>query len=226
MPATKGQRPPFDDRADAGRVLAARLDDLADRNDVVVLGLPRGGVPVAAEVAAALDAPLDVLVVRKLGLPMHPELAMGAIAGVGDVVETVRNAPVLATTTVSEAAFEEAYRHEVAQLQQRQQRYRDDRPAAVVSDRVVILVDDGLATGSTMRAAVAAVRHQEPGQLLVAVPVASPEACRLLQPEVEQLICIWSPDSFAAVGQGYHNFNPVSDNQVRRILSRATRNSG
>jgi putative phosphoribosyl transferase len=213
----------FADRRDAGRALAEALQPhVGERpGDAVVLGLPRGGVVVAAEVAAALGAPLDVLVVRKLGLPWQPELAMGAIAAVGDVVETVRTEAVLAATRVGPETFEEVRAEEVAELRRREVAYRGGRPAVQVGGRWVLLVDDGLATGSTMRAAVVAVRRQAPARIVVAVPVGSPTACAALAPEVDDVVCLSAPESFRAVGQAYADFAPTSDDEVRDALARS-----
>lgn len=213
----------FADRRDAGRALAEVLrPHVGDRpGDALVLGLPRGGVVVAAEVAVALPAPLDVLVVRKLGLPWHPELAMGAIAAVGDVVETVRTEPVLAAARVEESVFDEVRGEELAELRRREAAYRGTRPSCRVRDRCVVLVDDGLATGSTMRAAVAAVRRRQPLRILVAVPVGSPATCAALAAEVDDVVCLSAPPHFRAVGQAYANFAPTSDDEVRAALARA-----
>ena len=161
---------------------------------------------VAAEVAAALAAPLDVLVVRKLGLPWQPELAMGAIAAVGETVETVRTEEVLRRGHVDEETFEGVRERELAELRRREQAYRGDRPALALGGRAVVLVDDGLATGSTMRAAVVAVRRNSPAALTVAVPIGSPRACAALEPDVDELVCLSAPGSFRAVGQGYVDF--------------------
>ena len=209
---------PYADRVAAGRRLATELADRSG-DDAVVLGLPRGGVPVAAQVAAAIDAPLDVIVVRKLGLPGHVELAMGAIAGVGETVELVRNDVVLRHSGVREEAFDDVYAREVGLLREREAAYRESRPAEKVSGRVVIVVDDGLATGSTMRAAVAAVRHQHPAQVVVAVPVGSRDTCASLRREVDEVVCPWTPEPFIAVGRAYVDFRPTSDDEVRRALA-------
>ncbi|XAW55638.1 phosphoribosyltransferase family protein [Blastococcus sp. HT6-4] len=220
-----GDRRPFADRREAGRALAARLVDDGlvppGRSDVVVLGLPRGGVVIGAEVAAALDAALDIVVVRKVGLPWHPELAMGAIAAVGDEIETVRQENVLDRAGVDAATFERVRAEEVSELRRRTAAYRGDRPPLALAGRRVVLVDDGLATGSTMRAAVAAVRHQEPAHLTVAVPVASPNACGQIAPDVEELLCLWAPEDFSAVGQGYADFRATEDDEVRAALAQA-----
>jgi len=211
----------FADRADAGRRLAERLTHLVGR-DVVVLGLPRGGVPVAAEVAATLHAPLDVLVVRKLGLPWQPELAMGAVAGVAGSLEEVRNEQVIRQAGVGDDALDEVRAREIAELRRRELAYRGDRPAVDVRGRTVVVVDDGLATGSTMRAAVAALRSQSPAAVVVAVPVGSPDTVARLAKEVDELVCVTAPRGFAAVGQVYADFRPTSDDEVRAALSGAT----
>jgi putative phosphoribosyl transferase len=206
----------FADRRAAGRALAVRLSPRAA--DVVVLGLPRGGVVVAAEVAAVLGVPLDVLVVRKLGLPWQPELAMGAIAGVGDIVETVRVESVLAVADVAPTAFEEVRERELAELRRREAAYRDGRPPVALAGRPVVLVDDGLATGATMRAAVLAVRRQSPLRITVAVPVGSPRACEALAGDVDEVLCLLAPRSFRAVGQAYADFAATTDDEVRTAL--------
>ncbi|MCU1659068.1 MAG: Phosphoribosyltransferase [Pseudonocardiales bacterium] len=213
----------FADRVEAGRALAAQLGGYAGRDDVLVLGLPRGGVPVAGEIAAVLDVPLDVLVVRKLGVPKQAELAMGAIAGVAGGVELIRNLGVLRRSRVTEDDFDEVYRREVAELRRRERAYRDGRPAAPIRGHTVVLVDDGLATGSTMRAAAAAARGQGPARLVVAVPVAAAATCHALRREVDDVICIWTPEPFYAVGQAYRDFAPTSDDEVRRVLAGAPR---
>ena len=212
----------FRNRAEAGRRLAGSLGHLKGP-DTVVLGLPRGGVPVAARVAAALGAPLDVLVVRKLGLPGRPEFAMGAIAGVGGTVEVVRNDSVLTRGLVSEEDFDAVYEQELDELNRRELLYRGDRAAEPILGRVVIVVDDGLATGSTMRAAVAAVRRQQPARLVVAVPVAPQETCEELAEEVDDVVCAWTPEPFLAVAQGYIDFRPTSDEVVIETLADAAR---
>src|SRR4051794_17413943 len=215
----------FADRRDAGRALAQALAPRVTRNglETVVLGLPRGGVVVAAEVAGALDAPLDVLVVRKLGLPWQPELAMGAIAAVGDTVETVRTEVVLAAARVSEETFDEVRAEELDELRRREVAYRGGRPAVAVDGKEVLVVDDGLATGSTMRAAVLALHRRQPARIVVAVPVGSPSACAALAGSVDDILCLSAPASFRAVGQAYDNFAPTSDDEVRAALARCVR---
>jgi predicted phosphoribosyltransferase len=208
----------FADRRAAGRALGERLRAL-ESHDPVVLGLPRGGVILAAEVARALGAPLDVLVVRKLGLPWQPELAMGAIAAVGGTVETVRVEAVLVAAHVEPDVFDEVRARELAELRRRETVYRGDRPPVGLEGRGVVVVDDGLATGATMRAAVAAVRRQDPQRITVAVPIGSPTACAALAPEVDELVCLEAPYTFRAVGQGYADFSATSDDEVRAALS-------
>src|SRR4051795_13009263 len=208
--------PPFADRRDAGRALGAALAGrLGEGSDVVVLGLPRGGVVVAAEVAAALHAALDIVAVRKLGLPWQPELAMGAIAAAGDAVEAVRTEQVLARVDVDPASFEAVRERELTELRRREQAYRGIRPPVPLTGRTVVVVDDGLATGATMRAAVAAVRRSAPARVLVAVPVGSPNTCAALATAVDDVVCLWAPASFSAVGQGYGDFAATSDDGVR-----------
>jgi putative phosphoribosyl transferase len=211
----------FADRREAGRALGRRLIGTLQEAgaDIVVLGLPRGGVIVAAEVATALAAPLDVLVVRKLGLPWQPELAMGAIAAVGDAVETVRTEAVLVAARVGDGTFAAVRDRELVELRRREQAYRGDRAPVPLTGRVVVLVDDGLATGSTMRAAVVAVRRGEPARVVVAVPVGSPSACAALAPDVDDLVCLVAPRSFHAVGQAYADFTATSDAEVRAALA-------
>lgn len=206
----------FHDRREAGQLLARQLAPYKDRDDVIVLALPRGGVPVAYEIARDLKAPLDVFLVRKLGVPWQPELAMGAIAGTGtevlngDVVSAY-NIPLHVIHTVAE--------RERVELQRRLQNYRGTRPLPTLGDRVVILVDDGLATGSTMRAAARAIRQERPREIVVAVPVAAFEACGELQKEVDQVIYLHAPSAFVAVGVWYEDFSQVGDAEVREILS-------
>ncbi|TQN41285.1 putative phosphoribosyl transferase [Blastococcus colisei] len=211
----------FADRREAGRALGERLAESPSGGhprDLVVLGLPRGGVVVAAEVAAVLGSPLDVLVVRKLGLPRQPELAMGAIAAVGDVVETVWVDAVLAAVHVDPEEIEAVRHRELLELRRRETTYRDGRPPAALTGRAVVLVDDGLATGATMHAAVVAVRARLPATLAVAVPIGSPSACAALEPLVDEVLCLVAPDTFRAVGQGYAEFGQTTDEEVRRAL--------
>ena len=210
----------FADRRAAGLALGERLSAGGPaRGETVVLGLPRGGVLVAAGVAAALGAPLDVLVVRKLGLPWQPELAMGAIAAVGDTVETVRVETVLAAAGVDRDTFEKVRQRELGELRRRESAYRDGRPPVTVAGRSVIVVDDGLATGATMRAAILAVRRQAPRDVTAAVPVGSPSACSALADDVDDLVCLSAPRGFRAVGQAYADFSETSDAEVRAALA-------
>lgn len=211
-------RAPYADRRRAGDVLAGELTDYANRDEVVVLALPRGGVPVAARIAAALNAPLDIALVRKLGLPRHTELAMGAIASVGNSLEVVRNDEVVYRGGVSKATFDEVRERETAELRRREVAYRGHRPAVPLGGRVVILVDDGLATGSTMRAAIAAVRRQQPHEIVVAVPIGAATTCTELDMQVDTVVCPWTPSDFRAVGQGYDDFSQTTDDEVRRLL--------
>jgi putative phosphoribosyl transferase len=208
----------FQDRTEAGQVLAGRLRYFADRTDVLVLALPRGGVSVAFEVARDLRAPLDVFLVRKLGVPGHEELAMGAIASGGVLVLNER---VLHMLDVPESAINAAVEREAQELRRRELIYRGDQPPVNAKERIAILIDDGLATGSSMRAAVAAVRQQEPAGIVVAVPVAAPETCADFESEVEQVICLETPDPFYAVGLYYRHFPQVTDEEVRDLLQQA-----
>jgi putative phosphoribosyl transferase len=208
----------FPNRAEAGRLLAEKLENYVDRSDVVVLGLPRGGVPVAYEVAQRLGAPLDVFVVRKLGVPGFEELAAGAIASGG---VRVLNEDVLRALPNADQLIESVTEKETVELERREQTYRDGRPAPELRDRVVILVDDGLATGATMRAAVAALRQRGVAKIVVAAPVGAPDTCRELEQEADETICAIAPEFFQAVGQYYEDFSQTSDEEVRELLSRA-----
>lgn len=215
MPQVSAQ--PFRDRAEAGDLLAARLSGLADRDDVIVLALPRGGVPVGYEVASALRVAFDVFVVRKLGVPGHEELAMGAIASGG--VRLV-NHDVVDALGIPPAAIDQAARREQVELERRERLYRGNRPLIPLANKTVVLVDDGLATGSTMRAAVTAVGQQQPARIMVAVPVGASSTCEELAAEADEVICLRSPDPFVAVGLWYRDFTPTSDNEVRTLLAR------
>jgi len=206
---------PIPDRRAAGQVLADALRKYAGRDDLIVLALPRGGVPVAAEVARALAAPLDVMLVRKLGLPGHPELAMGAIASGG---ARVMNDEVVRRAMVSADAIDAVVEKESRELERRERVYRGDRPWPDLQDRCVILVDDGLATGATMRAAVEAVKTQRPQCVVVAVPVAPPETVHELESLVDEVVCPLQPESFMAIGQWYRDFRQVPDAEVLALL--------
>ena len=208
----------FADRAEAGRRLAGALGEYAGRADVVVLALPRGGVPVAYEVARALGAPLDVFLVRKLGVPGHEELAMGAIAGGG---VRVLNPGVVRALGIPGAAIDAVAAREGEELERRERAYRQGRPPAEVRGRTVVLVDDGLATGSTMRAAVAALRLQGPARLVAAVPVGAAESCQALRGEADDVVCAVVPEPFYAVGLWYRDFAQTPDDEVRALLARA-----
>jgi putative phosphoribosyl transferase len=218
MGATTGRRVRFRDRREAGRVLAGELDRYAGRDDVIVLALPRGGVPVAYEVAKALRAPLDVFVVRKLGVPGHEELAMGAIASGGGGIVDRRLVDMLG---ISEAELDRVVAAEARELDRRETAYRDDRDRTQLAGKTVILVDDGLATGSTMQAAVRAVRRLGPARIVVAVPVAAAETCEELRKEADETICALTPSPFHAVGVWYEDFSQTSDAEVRELLQRA-----
>jgi putative phosphoribosyl transferase len=208
----------FPNRAEAGRVLAEKLDKYAGRDDVIVLGLPRGGVPVAYQVAKRLRVPLDVFIVRKLGVPGFEELALGAIASGGvrvvneDVLRVLPNANELVASVTA---------REMDELERREQLYRDGRPAPEFKGKTVILVDDGLATGATMRAAVKALRQLGAAKIIVAVPVGAADTCRELEHEVDETVCVMAPEWFQAVGQFYDDFSQTSDDEVRQLLARA-----
>lgn len=210
--------PRFRDRFDAGRHLAALLAHYAGRPNLLVLALPRGGVPVGYEVARELHAPLDVMLVRKLGVPGHEELAMGAIASGG--IRVISN-DVIRALGIPDRAIATTAAQEERELERREHLYRGDRPAPEIRDRTVILVDDGLATGSTMRAAAAALQAQSPDRLVVAVPVAAAETCEALRHEVDEVVCAVTPEPFFAVGQWYQDFSQSSDEEVRELLQRA-----
>jgi len=211
----------FRDRIEAGQVLASHLSHYADRDDVLVLGLPRGGVPVAFEVARALHAPLDVFVVRKLGLPGHPELAVGAIASGG---VRVLNDEVVRAFDLPPELIDAVAEREERELERRERAYRGDRPRLDVQGRTVILVDDGLATGSSMRAAVEALRSQHPARLVVAVPVGARDTCQELKCEADEAVCAHTPEPFRAVGLWYDDFSQTSDAEVRQLLNTPTTN--
>jgi predicted phosphoribosyltransferase len=202
--------------------LAERLAaEYSNRPDVIVLALPRGGVPVAYEVARALGAPLDVFLVRKLGVPGHEELAMGAIASGG---VRVLNQDVVRMLNVPNEVIDRVARRELAELARRETAYRDGHPAPDVRGRVVILIDDGLATGATMRAAAEALRQLGPARVVVAVPVAAPETCDEFQQYVDEIVCLLTPEPFHAVGMWYENFEQTTDDEVRELLEEARQN--
>lgn len=208
----------FKNRTDAGRKLAKELERFRGQSNVLVLGLPRGGVPVAFEVAQALNVPLDVWLVRKLGVPGREELAMGAIASGGT---RVLNQEVIQMLGISEKAIAEVEAKERRELKRREQAYRGDRPELDVSGRTVILVDDGLATGASMRAAVQALKTQQPAELIVAVPTAAPQTCAEFEDEVDQIVCATTPEPFMGVGAWYEEFPQTSDKEVRELLHQA-----
>ena len=208
----------FQNRTDAGRYLATKLSEYAGRGDVVVLALPRGGVPVAFEVSQALNAPLDIFLVRKLGVPGHQELAMGAIAS-GAVL--VRNESVLRYLNIPDDALSTVAVNEQKELERRERAYRGNRPTPDLKARAAILIDDGLATGSTMRAAAAAVRQKEPARIMVAVPVGAPETCAELRDEVDEIVCVATPHPFGGVGMWYADFSQTTDEEVRKLLEKA-----
>jgi predicted phosphoribosyltransferase len=209
---------PFADRAEAGRELARKLARYAHRPGVIVLALPRGGVPVAYEVARALGVPLDVFLVRKLGVPGREELAMGAIATGG---VRLLNEEVVRGLRIPPHVIDAVAAGERKELDRRERSYRDDRPAPDVRGKTVILVDDGLATGSSMRAAVAALRNAGPARIVVAVPVAAPSTCAEFRDEVEDVVCARTPEPFHAVGLWYDDFSQTTDAEVRDLLARA-----
>jgi putative phosphoribosyl transferase len=209
----------FPDRAEAGRVLAKRLKAYKNQRNVLVLGIPRGGVPVAFEVAAELHAPLDVFIVRKLGVPGREELAFGAIASGGirfldtEIVEAVG---------ISESEMERITATEKQELERRERAYRGGRVPLAVEGQTVIVVDDGIATGSSMQAAITALRQLKPSRLVVAIPVAPISTCRRLRPEVDDLVCVHLPTSFYAIGEFYEDFSQVSDQRVTELLHKVT----
>jgi putative phosphoribosyl transferase len=205
----------YRNRRHAGAELAAHLAHLAGRTDLVILALPRGGVPIGYEVAQVLGAPLDVFLVRKLGVPGRRELAMGAIASGG---VRVVNADVVAWYGITETDLRHAAREEQIELERQERRFRGARPPPVLRDRIVVLVDDGLATGSTMRAAVQAVRAQSPARVVVAVPVGAAQTCHDLAVLADEVVCPRTPHDFSAVGEWYEDFSPTGDDEVRALL--------
>jgi predicted phosphoribosyltransferase len=216
--ARDGEPAPFEDRRHAGRELSKALAPYGDRDDVIVLAIPRGGVPVAYEVATALHAPLDVLVVRKLGVPGQEELAMGAIASGGLVV---LDGGLVRAAGIPESEIARVIDEEQKELERRESVFRDGRAPVAVDGRTVILIDDGLATGSSMQAAVLSLRRRRPARLVVAVPVASQEACAQLRALVDEAVCLETPRSFFAVGLCYRDFAQTTDEEVRALLDSA-----
>lgn len=208
----------YRNRSEAGKQLAARLTHYADRDDVMVLALLRGGVPVAFEVAKALPAPLDIFLVRKLGVPGHEELAMGAISTGG---VRVLNDDVVDYLQIPESVIDAIAAIELRELERREWAYRADRPEPDVRGKAIILVDDGLATGSTMRAAAAALRQQNPARIVVAVPVSAPQTCDEYRMGVDEIVCASTPEPFLGVGLWYHDFSQTTDDEVRELLEKA-----
>lgn len=208
----------FLDRREAGRALAARLTKYASRPDVLILALPRGGIPVGYEVSLAIHAPMDVFVVRKLGVPGHEELAMGAVAGGG---VRVLNEDMVRALGVSDRQIEAITKRELSELKRQERLYRTSRPEQPIEGRTILLIDDGLATGSTMRAAATALRRRGPSSIIVAVPVGAPATCEQFADLVDETICVLTPEPFMAVGRWYEDFSQTSDDEVRELLSQS-----
>jgi predicted phosphoribosyltransferase len=208
----------FPNRAEAGRFLATKLSKYSGRDDIIVLGLPRGGVPVAFEVAQALRLPLDVFIVRKLGVPGFEELAVGAIASGG---VRVLNSEVANALPNADEIIDAVTQRETAELERREHEYRDGRSAPEIGGRTVILIDDGLATGATMRAAVKALKQRGATKIVVAVPVGPPDTCREFEDVADEVVCATAPESFQAVGQYYDDFSQTTDEEVRDLLAKA-----
>ena len=209
----------FRNRAEAGALLAAQLLHYTRDPNGLVLALPRGGVPVAAEIARLLELPLEICLVRKLGLPEQPELAMGAIASDGIMV---LNSQVIRQFKISRQTLLQVTRQERQELERRRQIYQADRPVVALQDRIVILVDDGIATSSTLRAAITLINRQRPQRIVVAAPVASPDSCELIQKLVQEVVCLTKPDSLNSIGQWYEDFSQTSDQEVCQLLAEAT----
>ena len=209
---------PFSNRVEAGKQLASVLQDYANRQDVLVLGLPRGGVPVAFEVAQSLNVPLDVCIVRKLGVPAHKELAMGAI-GLGGV--RVLNQDVIEMWNISQSEIDRVNACEQEELERRDLLYRCGRPYPVLEGKIVILVDDGIATGATLNAAISSLRQQQPKAIVVATPVAPRSICKSLKKTVDKVVCLSTPEPFYAIGQWYVDFDQTSDEEVQHLLERS-----
>lgn len=210
----------FNDRTDAGKILSERLSEYANREDVLILALPRGGVPVAFEVAKELNLKMDIFIVRKLGVPGNEELAMGAIAS-GNI--RVLNEDVIRSFRIPQKAIDEATANELGELERRERIYRKNRPVPKISGSTVILIDDGLATGATMRAAVAAVKTKNPAKVIIAVPVAAPDTCSDFGSEVDEVMCVATPEPFYGVGAWYEDFSQTTDKEVCDLLDKATK---
>lgn len=226
MTTNRNRRERYADRQDAGRTLAAELGSYGGRPDVLVLGLPRGGVPVAAVIAESLEAPLDVVLVRKIGVPGHQEVAMGAMASVAGSIDTVRNEDVLAKFAKrygDSGAFDQVAAKERAELDRRERVYRAGRPPLDVAGRTLIVVDDGLATGATMRAAITVLRELSPARIVAAVPVGLSSTCRDVGKIADEVVCPWNPQDFVAVGQAYDRFDQVDDAEVINLLAKFQR---
>jgi len=211
----------FNDRTDAGQQLAKTLDQYADTENIVVLALPRGGLPVAYEVAKTLQAPLDVMVVRKLGVPGHKELAMGAIASGG--IQVI-NEDIVTQLHISQQAIDEVNEQESLELERREYLYRGDKASCEIRNKTIILVDDGIATGATMHAAIAAIKQQQPAQLVVAVPTSALDTYNTISEEVDKVVCLSTPEPYIAVGCWYRNFSQTSDEEVSLLLRKASEN--
>ena len=210
----------FADRREAGKLLVSKLNAYQDCAEAIVLALPRGGVPVAFEIATHLHLPLDVWIVRKLGVPYHKELAMGAIAASG---ERVMNWDVVRLSKISSETIERVVTEETAELQRRDQLYREGKPWPSLTDQIIILVDDGIATGATMQAAIASLKPHQPKEIIVAVPIVSADICRSIQTEVDQVVCLLRPESLDAIGRWYLNFTQTSDQEVRDCLAESVK---